>query len=325
MGTLASVIEPSNSEEAELTATLEATASTRVDTKRTVRRGGLAVPWWFLLPGLVIYLFVVIWPTIQGAVFAFTDWNGLTSDVAFVGFDNFARVFRDEDAVSAIRNTLVLAFVVTLFQSVIGLLLALGLNKKLKSRNVLRTVFFLPVVLTPLVAGYVWSYLLAPQGAINVLLESVGLGFLSHDWLGDPATALMAICVTIIWQFSGYSMVIFLAGLQAIPDELMEAAVIDGAGPFKRFTDVIFPLLNGSVVVVLLLTMISSLNQFAQVYVMTKGGPFHSTETISTLILKKGFQAGDYPYGTALAVVMAIIVGIFAIIQYRVTAKKVNE
>ncbi|WP_285725632.1 carbohydrate ABC transporter permease [Psychromicrobium xiongbiense] len=306
-------------------AVLPASALGRTQAGRAPHRAGLRVPWWFLVPGLAVYIFVVIWPTLQGMGFAFTDWNGLSSHFSFVGFENFTKVLGDKDAISAIQNTLVLAFVVTLFQTLFGLLLALGLNQRLKTRNLLRTIFFMPVVLTPLVAGYVWSYLLAPRGALNSLLDSVGLGVLSHDWLGDPSTALGAICVTIVWQFSGYSMVIFLAGLQAIPDELMEAAIIDGAGPFQRFWRVTFPLLNGSVVIVLLLTMIGSLNQFAQVYVMTKGGPFHATETISTLILKKGFQAGDYPYGTALGVIMAIIVGAFAILQYRLTTRRVTE
>jgi raffinose/stachyose/melibiose transport system permease protein len=304
---------------------MEASIASRARATRVNRRAGLTVPWWFLVPGAGIYLYIVIWPTLQGAVFAFTDWNGLTSDFEFIGFENFLRVFRDEDAITAIRNTLVLAVIVTSIQTIFGLLLALGLNTRLKSRNLLRTIFFMPVVLTPLVAGYVWSYLLAPRGAINSVLESVGLGFLAHDWLGDPATALGAICATIIWQFSGYSMVIFLAGLQNIPEELNEAALIDGAGPFRRFFSVTLPLLNGSTVIVLLLTMIGSLNQFAQVFVMTEGGPFGSTETISTLILKKGFQAGDYPYGTALGVIMALIVGAFAIIQYRSTTRQVTE
>lgn len=288
-------------------------------------RSGLSVPWWFLLPGGIAYVFVVIWPTLRGATYAFTDWNGLTDAVDFVGFGNFARIFRDEDAVHALRNTLVLAVVVTAFQTPCGLLLALGVNRRLRARNLLRTVFFMPVVLTPLVSGYVWSYLLAPQGAVNETLESVGLGTLAHDWLGDPATALGAISLTIIWQFSGYTMVIYLAGLQGIPEELEEAALIDGAGPIRRFFSVTLPLLNPSTVITLLLTMIGSLNQFAQVYVMTKGGPFGATETISTLILRKGFQAGDYPYGTALGVVMALIVGLFAIAQYRATTRKVTE
>lgn len=301
------------------------TTARRAGARSTKRaRGRRGIPWWFVTPGLALYLFVVIWPTVEGARYAFTDWNGLSSDFSFVGFGNFTRVLRDDDAGAAIRNTLVLAVVVTVLQTAVGLLLAVGLNNpRLRSRNLLRTVFFLPVVFTPLVAGYVWSYLLAPQGAINSLLETIGLGRLAHDWLGDPATALMAICVTIVWQFAGYSMVIFLAGLQAIPQELMEAAMIDRAGPVRRFIFVTMPLVNGSMVIVLLLTMIGSLNQFAQVYVMTKGGPLHATETISTLILKRGFQAGDYPYGTALAVVMALVVGAFAVLQYRLTVRRV--
>ena len=278
-----------------------------------------------MVPALTGYIYVVLWPAVQGSIFAFTDWNGLTSDFSFVGLDNFIKVIQDSAATRAITNTIVLAVVVTVLQNLVGLFLALGLNSKVKSRGVLRTVFFAPVVLTPLVAGYIWSYLLAPRGAVNDMLETVGLGQFKQDWLGNPDTALGAICVTLIWQFAGYSMVIFLSGLQAIPQEINEAAVLDGAGPIRRLVSVTLPLLNGAIVINLLLTMIGGLGQFAHVYIMTNGGPFGSTETISTLILRKAFQTGDFPYGIALGVVMALIVGVFAITQYRLTLRQVDE
>lgn len=292
--------------------------------RKRVSRSGIRAPWWFLVPALGIYLFIVVWPSITGAIYSFTDWNGLASDWSFVGFENFAEVFSDRRAVAALVNTVVLAAVVMVVQNVIGLGLALAVNNTIKSRSILKVVFFAPVVLTPLVAGYIWSYLLAPAGGINSVLSSVGLSDLAHDWLGDPNTALFAICGEIIWQFSGYSMVIFLAGLQAVPEEVLEAATIDGAGVWRRFFSVILPLLNGAIVINLMLSLIGGLKQFDQVMAMTGGGPGTATETISTTIYKSAFSTGEYPVSIALAVVMTILIAVLASVQFRLTSRKTD-
>ncbi|MET0812829.1 MAG: sugar ABC transporter permease [Microbacterium sp.] len=292
--------------------------------RRRRRRASVHVPIWFVLPAAAAFLFVVVVPSVQGVFYSFTDWDGFTDDVQFVGLENFAQIFTDGRAGTPILNTLLLAFVVVVVQNVIGLLLALGLNSVIRSRHVLRVVFFVPVVLTPLVAGYVWSYLLSPRGTLNTFLDAVGLGALRHDWLGSPDTALLSVCAAIIWQFAGYSMVIFLAGLQAIPVEITEAAVLDGAGPVRRLVSIILPLINGAIVINALLTLVGSLGQFDQVMAMTSGGPGNATQTISTTIYKIGIGAGDYPYGIALSVVMAGMVAIAAVGQYKLTSRKVD-
>lgn len=301
--------------------------SERFEPDRSRRKhgtGGVHAPWWFLLPAIGFYLFIVVVPSLRGAIYSFTDWNGLASSWRFVGLDNFLEVVTDRRALAALQNTVILAIVVTFVQNVIGLLLALGLNNIIRTRMILRVVFFAPVVLTPLVSGYIWSYLLAPRGAVNSLLVSLGLDSWSRDWLGDPSTALYMICLSIIWQFSGYSMVIFLAGLQAIPEEVLEAATIDGAGPWRRFFNVVLPLLNGAVVINLMLSLIGGLKQFDQVMAMTGGGPGIATETISTTIYKSAFSSGEYPVSIALAVVMTILIAILAAIQYRLTLRRVD-
>ncbi|MDT3318137.1 sugar ABC transporter permease [Microbacterium sp. KSW4-11] len=277
-----------------------------------------------VLPAFVAYSFVTLVPSGQGAIVAFSDWNGISASYDLIGLDNFRRLLSDPRALGAFGNTLALAAVVMILQNVIGLGLALALNSAVRSRNLLRVIFFAPVVLTPLVSGYIWSYMLSPQGGLNSTLRSVGLEALAMDWLGDPRYALGAVCVAIIWQFSGYSMVIFLAGLQAIPVELTEAAAIDGAGPWRRFVSITLPLLNGAIVINLLLTLIGGLGQFDQVIAMTNGGPGTSTETISTTIYKIGFQLGDYSYGTALALAMTVVVAVLAFIQFRLTSRQVR-
>jgi raffinose/stachyose/melibiose transport system permease protein len=296
------------------------------DTGRTRRRrrAGVAAPWWFLVPAIGIYLFIVVVPSLRGAAFSFTDWNGLGADWSFVGLDNFADVFGDRAARAALLNTVILAVVATIVQNAVGLALAVGLNTLVKSRFILRVVFFAPVVLTPLVSGYVWSFLLSPNGGVNAALRAMGLGDLAQDWLGNPQFALYSVIVAIVWQFSGYSMVIFLAGLQAIPEEITEAAVIDGAGPWRKFFSITLPLLNGAIVINIMLSLIGGLKQFDQVVAMTGGGPGTASETISTLIYKNAFVLGEYPFSVALAVVMTILIAVLAGIQYRLTSRKAN-
>jgi raffinose/stachyose/melibiose transport system permease protein len=286
---------------------------------------GLRVPFWFVIPALAAYAFVTLWPSLRGTVYAFTDWDGISSTFEFVGLRNFAKIFTDPLALAALGNTLALAAAIMILQNVFGLMLALALNSAVKSRTILRVIFFAPVVLTPLVAGYIWSYLLSPDGGINSLLGAIGLSSLRQDWLGDPHFALASICVAILWQFSGYSMVIYLAGLKGVPEEIIEAAVVDGARPVRRFFSIVLPLINGAIVINLLLTLIGGLGQFDQVFAMTQGGPGNATQTISTVIYKNGFQLGDYPYATALAVVMAIVVGGLALLQYRLTSRQVER
>ena len=283
---------------------------------------GIRAPWWFIVPALALYLFVVVVPSVRGAFFSVTDWNGLSSAWNFVGLSNFIDVFEDHAARSALVNTVILALAATLVQNALGLTLALGVNSLVKSRFVLRVIFFAPVVLTPLVSGYLWSYILSPNGPLNRFFHSTGLGFLAQDWLGDPRFALASVALAIVWQFSGYSMVIYLAGLQAIPEEVVEASVIDGAGAWRRFWNVIFPLLNGAVVINVMLTLIGGLKQFDQVIAMTGGGPGTSSETISTLIYKDAFVRGEYPMSIALAVVMTIVIALFAGVQYRLASRR---
>lgn len=288
-----------------------------------VSRARVRPPLWFVAPALAIYAFITLWPSGRGIVYAFSDWDGISQSFNLVGWVNFEAIFTDDLALAALRNTLVFAGVVMVLQNLLGLLLALALNTTVKSRGALRTIFFAPVILTPLVTGYIWSYLLAPNGAVNDVLTGIGLDQFAQNWLGDPSLALGSVIVAYLWQFSGFAMVIYLAGLQAIPAELLEAAAIDGAGPVRRLFAVVLPMINGAIVVNLLLTMINALAQFDQVYAMTQGGPVHATETISTVIYKEGFQLGHMPYATALALVMTVIVATLAVAQYRLTARQV--
>jgi raffinose/stachyose/melibiose transport system permease protein len=280
-----------------------------------------APPWWFAVPALLLFAFVVLVPSARGVYYAFTDWDGLSPDFAFVGLGNFVEMANDPDAVRALWHTLVIAVAITVIQNGIGLLLALGVNSGIKSRNVLRVFLFAPAVITPIVTAYLWRNLLSPDGAVNSLLELVGLGSWRQNWLGDPDLALWSVVAVVVWQFAGYSMVIFLAGLQSVPKEIYEAAAIDGAGPARRFWSVIRPLLAPAFTINLMLSIIGGIKLFDQVYALTGGGPGHATDTLSTLIYKDAFTLGEFGYSIALAVVLTIVVAVFSTGQYLVLSR----
>ncbi|MFV2177756.1 carbohydrate ABC transporter permease [Actinomadura sp. LOL_016] len=282
------------------------------------RRGGrfLTPPWWFAAPALAVYALVVLYPAIAGMVYAFTDWNGL-GERNFIGLDNFSRLFGDEGARGSLVNTLLLTVAVVFVQNGIGLLLALGVHTKIKSRSVLRVIFFAPAVVSPVMVAFLWKYIYnpAPEAGINGILSAVGLGGLRQDWLGDPDLALWSVAGMVIWQFAGYSMVIFLAGLEGVPEELHEAAMIDGAGRWQRFRHVTWPLLAPAVTINLMLSTIGGLKLFDQVYAATNGGPGYASETLSTVLYKQAFVFGNYGYSTAIALVLALFVAAVSMVQ----------
>jgi raffinose/stachyose/melibiose transport system permease protein len=269
----------------------------------------------------VLFAFVVLVPSVRGLYYAFTDWDGLDPHFSFIGLANFSRLLHDPAAVQAIEHTLLIAVAVTIIQNGIGLLLALGVNSAIKSRNLLRVFLFAPAVVTPIVTAYLWRNLLGPDGAVNSLFRAVGLSSWQQDWLGSPRLALWSVVAVIVWQFAGYSMVIFLAGLQSVPSEIHEAATMDGAGPVRRFWSVTRPLLAPAFTINLMLSIIGGIKLFDQVYALTVGGPGHATDTMSTLIYKDAFQLSEFGYSVALAVVLTVIVAVVSTGQYVVLSR----
>lgn len=280
---------------------------------------------WFAIPALAFYGFAVVVPSIRGGILAFTDWDGLSQDYDFVGIDNFVRIFTTESSLDALKMTLIFAFSITVLQNGIGLLLALAVNSGLKSRNFLRVVFFAPVVITPVVVAYLWKFLLTPNGAVNTVLGGVGLGDVAPSWLGDPFWAAVSVISMVVWQHAGYSMVIYIAGLQSIPQEVMEAAAVDGAGAGRRFVSITWPLLAPATAISVMLTIIAGFKMFTEVFVLTAGGPGGATETLSTLLYKSAFQFNEFGYGIALALVLAVVVGAFSMTQQVLARREAND
>jgi raffinose/stachyose/melibiose transport system permease protein len=295
--------------------------------QRTTRRSKPRDLWAiaFLAPaGLLLLAFVLV-PSVLGGLFAFTNWNGLSWNFDWVGVQNFVTFAQDPGAYGALLHTLVITVVVVIGQNLLGLLLAVALNSSIKSRNVLRVLFFAPVLVTPVIIAYLWGFIFSANGPMNAFLAAIGLGEFRQVWLGNPDLALWGVIMVILWQFSGYLMVIYLAGLQSVPDELVEAARLDGAGSVRIFFAVTLPFLKPAVVIGILLVTIGGLKTFDQVWVLTGGGPGTATQTLATIVYQTAFEFGRYGYATAIALVMTVLIIIFSLIQVRITRRRADD
>ncbi len=274
--------------------------------------------WWWALPAVVLVVGVHYAATLTGGFFAFTDWTGL-GRWNWVGFDNFARIFTDGKLTLAVWNTFLLAIGSVVLTNVVGILFALGINRTLKSRYILRTLLFMPVVLSPLAVAYVWKFIYQYDGPLNGFLGLIGLEAWQKTWLADPNWSIWAILVTIAWQSTGFTMVIYLAGLASVPQEVEEAAAIDGAGVWGRFWHVVLPSIRPSVAIATTLGIVQGLRIFDQIYALTGGGPAGATETLATQIYKQAFQLGQFGFGSALALVLTLVILGFAVLQQYLT------
>jgi raffinose/stachyose/melibiose transport system permease protein len=272
------------------------------------------VPWLLALPAVAFLVAFHFAPISVGGWYAFTDWNGL-GRAHFIGLGNFRAIFRDTATRGALWHTLELAGSFLVIVNVLGLGLALGLNRAVKTRNLLRSLFYAPAIVSPLAVAFIWQYIFAYDGALNRLLNAVGLDSWTRAWIGDPRTALWTVLVVLVWQFSGLMMIIYLAGLQGIPDELYEAAAVDGASALRQFGRLTLPLLAPAVTVAATLTLIFGLRVFDQVIALTGGGPVDSSETLATEVYKQTFVLGRFGYGAALALILTALIAVLGFAQ----------
>lgn len=267
--------------------------------------------------GIIIFFggaFLVI-PVFIALLGSFHNWNPLGGTFSFTGFDNYIRMFNDRVFYRSMVNTAIFTFIVVFFRVVIGLALAYAINSKLiKYKSFYRTIFYMPTV-TPLIAvAYVWRIMFNPQfGAINQFLGT------NINWLFDSRFALPAIMLLTIWKDFGYAVILFMAGLNNIPEDSLEAAEIDGASRFQLFRKIILPLLKPTTTVVIVTSIISYLQSFIQVMVLTDGGPGTSTYVSSYIIYQEAFVNYNFGYASAIAFILLIITIILTVIYFKVT------
>ena len=277
--------------------------------KRKLRAGELGKYFViFILPALIIYLLFSITPFLYTIYYSFTDYTDMNPiNLHFVGLKNYIKVLQTPVMLAAIKNSVIYAILLTGFQTLLGLPLAFVLNQKLKSRNLLRAVFFFPAVFSSLIIGYLWNFIMSSSdfGLINNILHQLGLGTLNFF---TSKNALYSVILTQIWQWTGWAMVIFLANLQSISPDLYEVAEIDGANGLKKFIYVTLPLMCPSVKIVIVTGLIGGMKVFDIIYSMTSGGPGDATQTVMTVMMKKGISEGFYSTGSAFGVCFFIIV-----------------
>jgi raffinose/stachyose/melibiose transport system permease protein len=272
--------------------------------------------WWWALPAVVMVLLIHYIATAGGAFYAFTDYTGI-GDYNFIGLENFQRIFENPALIGSIKNTLYLAFGFLIVTNVVGLLLALAVNRTLKTRYLLRVLFFMPVVLSSLAVSYVWKFIFDFNGPLNDVIGWFGIE--PKTWLADPTLALIAVLVVMAWQTTGMVMVIYLAGLATVPPEIEEAAALDGAGTWRRFRSITVPSIKPSIAIASTLMLIQGLRVFDQVMALTGGGPAGATETLATQVYKQTFALSNFGFGAALALMLTLIILVFSVLQQAVT------
>lgn len=274
---------------------------------------------YFTFPALFFYILLFIIPVILNFGYSFTNWNAIkmTGETAkFIGLDNFIDIFRDRDLLMVIIRTLLFAAVTTVFKNVIGFLLALALNEGLKTKNILRAIFFLPAMLSPLIIGLIFGSIFMKAGFANQLLTALGLEELTKAWLTTKSTALGTTMFVEIWRQVGFNMVIYLAGLQLIDKSYYEAAAVDGANKRQQLRYITLPRILPSLIINLLLALSQGLKAFDIVFVLTGGGPNGATELINTLVFNQ-FGKKLYGMSAAYGVILFIITAIAGLLVLR--------
>ena len=275
----------------------------------------------FILPAFIVYLLFSIVPFLYTFYYSFTDYTDMNPvNLSFVGLKNYIKVFNTPLMMTAIKNSVIYAIMLTSLQTILALPLAVLLDKKLKTRNLLRAVFFFPAVFSSLIIGYLWNFIMSSSdyGLINNLLHQLGFGTFNFF---TANRALFSVILTQAWQWTGWAMVIYLANLQSISPDLYETADIDGAGGIKKFFYVTLPLMCPSVKIIVVTGLIGGMKVFDIIYSMTSGGPGNATETVMTVMMKKGISDGFYSTGSAFGVCFFAIVLVISAVVTKLMGK----
>nr|WP_235921583.1 sugar ABC transporter permease [Lentzea tibetensis] len=280
--------------------------------------------WHFLsfgAPGVLVYVCFVLAPIGISFWYSLTNYNPFNPPISYVGFDNYVLLFQDNEFLTALKITSILTAIVVVVPNVLGLGVALLLDRPGWLYNALRSVFFTPVILSSVVVSIIWSRLLDNDGPLNAFLRVVGLD--PPGWLSDPDVAIYSLASIVCWQMLGFCVVVYLAGLQGVPTELLEAAEIDGAGPVRRFRAVTWPLLAPALTINTVVLLISAFKTYDYVKVITNGGPgAGATATIAFNVLATGFDANHVGYASAMAIVMLLIVAVVTAVVLKLLQRR---
>ncbi len=285
-----------------------------------VRRDAMAA-YALLIPAALFYLAFQFLPILGAFVLSLFAWNGINlSQASFIGLSNFSQLIQDPFFWQSLKNNVYVALSVLVFQCLGSFLIAATIHAGIKGAKVFRVVFFAPVVVSSVAVAMMAIFIFSPSiGLINVLLRSIGLGALAQPWLGSPTWALPSVIVTYLLQGFGFNVILFLSGLQQVPPEICEAALIDGASQRSVLWQVVLPVIRPVASVIVLLSVISAFRIFDTVYILTSGGPYHASDVLVTYLFDQAFNGNMVGYGDAVGVTLFLIIFVLALIQLRLT------
>jgi putative chitobiose transport system permease protein len=285
-----------------------------------MKRNKLA-PYLFLLPGCAILGAFIFYPMLEAIWLSFTDYNMVT-DPKFIGIENYQNLFQDDLFWKTLFHTLIYLIIVVPALVILPIFLAVLVNQKIKGIGFFRSAYYVPVVTSMVVVGIAWQWVYKENGILNYVLDLLGIADHPIHWLTSTSIALFAVMAVTVWKGLGYYMVIYLAGLQAIPDNLYEAADIDGANWWQKVTRVTIPMLMPSILVVSVMSSIAAMKVFEEIYVITGGGPLHSSETLVFFIYQEAFDKLNMGYASAAGVVLFLITLILSILNIKFMGNK---
>lgn len=278
-----------------------------------------AVAWLFMTPGLILLALFVFWPIIYSVPLALTNYS-VIGKTEFVGLDNFVKALQDKSFITSLLNSLLYVIVVPFIQ-IISILMAILVNSNVKGIKLFRTAYYIPVVTSMVAVALIWGWLLNQNGVINYVLSNIGLMKEKITWLSDKDTALWTLMFITMWKGLGYYMMIYLAGLQSVPKDLTEAAMIDGASRAQTIRKITIPLLRPYVFFCTLISLMAAIRVFDEVFILTMGGPGDATLTSSLYIYQQGFQQFNFGYSSALGLIVSVMIGALSIVIFRFNRK----
>mgnify|MGYP002512144030 CR=1 FL=1 len=272
----------------------------------------------FIAPAFIFYMLFIIWPTISSVYYSFTSWDGISPNLRFIGLANYKEIFTSARFGNALKNTVILTVFISIFENAFALILALLVDNVRWSKNVFRSAFYIPVLISGIVSGFIWKIMYNYNfGAINSMLTAMGMGDFKQDWLGNTSLTLIMVGVVLVWKGAGYYMIIYLASLQSVSTDILEAADIDGASPIQKFRNITVPMISGAFTINFTLSLINGLKVFDQISVMTDGGPGFTSETLVYLLYKVGFNEGRQGFGTAVGIVLLFLIIVLNTLQQK--------
>lgn len=279
----------------------------------------------FLLPALVLYTMMKIYPMLQSFVYSFTDFDGIDAGYKFIGIGNYIRLFSDERFTDSLLITFAYVLIVVAVVNILGFFIALLLNNTFKASKYIRAIFFMPVLISQVAAAFVWKIMFSYNGILDYIMRILHLSFLKIKWISDPSTALYSVCIVEIWVLTGFYMVILMAALQTIPNDIYEAAEIDGVRRLSRLRYITLPLAMPGMIVSIMMSTIAAMKQFDIIKVLTEGGPAGSTEVISYVLIDTAFNYNMQGYATAMGVVLVCMILFVIALQKIILGQKVVE